>query len=249
MPTEELDINAPDERSWEFIRTHEIMEGDLSKPQVMLTYDDFPWSYEQLQELLLNLKSEGGKATFFFLGKQLSQLEMYGWNIEDTKRTFDQMLLEGHELACHGWQHDDPMTSLTDQNLSLQLEQFLSAMYALAPSAEIKFFRAPYGARNSLVLDVAARYGLQHVMWTTGSNGTDPDTLRITMENVAKVGGNGAIVLSHMHRPYDVKYAGEIVRNLREELGLSTFTVSNGIKLSDRREYSTLPYSDPLGLS
>lgn len=217
----------------QFIVDHAIVKGDTTLPKIIMTYDDWPYTPDQLSQILDAYKGLGS-ATFFILGDRLNyladgKLKDYGWNNNDIiKRIAD----EGHEIGCHGWQHDTPMTQLKDSTLSLQFEQWFEAFHKILPNQEVLHFRAPFGAEDLRVKKIAARYGLQHVLWNVESGGQTNQTYNNVVDGVTE-NGFGTIVLSHLQRDYDVRYASKIVSYLVQS-GMLLDNVTNGINSKDR---------------
>jgi hypothetical protein len=95
----------------------------------------------------------------------------------------------------------------------------------------LRFIRFPFGSGvgSQRLLKIAASWGLQHVYWSMGSGGLDKYTYDTVMRNVR----NGAIVLSHMFRKYDIEQAEKIIVSLLEK-GYQLETVETGRKLEDK---------------
>ncbi len=89
---------------------------------------------------------------------------------------------------------------------------------------DVRFIRFPYGSRNQCVREIAAEFGLQSVMWSCGSGGHDINTIN----NILRCLKNGAIVLSHSKRWYDV-YQTEIILQAFVDLGYEAVSINDGI--------------------
>lgn len=218
----------------DFLATHEIKRGDITKPNILMTYDDWPSHPEELHSLLSAYKEAGQKTTFFFLGENLKWLvegkyKDYGWKMED----LSEIVKDGHEIACHGWQHETPMTMLSNAKLRTQIAQSLEIMKEVFPDTNVDFFRTPFGSVDDRVRLIGAEFGLQHVKWNVESGGIDKRTMEYVLKGVDKQ-GNGSIVLSHMQRDFDVSQAKEILNSLTER-GYSMVGLSKGISPEDRR--------------
>ncbi len=179
----------------------------------MMTYDD-NGKYSEIRAILDAFNSFNMKATFFFIGEKMPL----------SSKAVHAIVDEGHLLACHGYAHNDFLT-LSDDQINRRIEKFFQAAEEVVPGYRVRFIRFPYGSGvgSERILRVVAQWGLQHIYWTTGSNGTIPDTLGTVMRNAQ----NGTIVLSHMFRYYDVLQAPEIVASL-VEAGYSLETVETG---------------------
>ena len=202
----------------EFLTNHEIREGDSTRPVVMMTYDDNA-KYDQVCTILDAFNKRDARATFFFIGEK----------VELSSKAVKAIVNVGHILGCHSWNHTDLGTQ-TDDEINQSIRRCFAAVEQVVPGYRMKFIRFPYGlgAGNPRLLRIAAQWGLQHVYWSFGSGGLDSNTYETVMRNAH----NGAIVLSHMFRPYDVSQAGRIVNSL-VSMGYSLETVETGRKPND----------------
>jgi peptidoglycan/xylan/chitin deacetylase (PgdA/CDA1 family) len=218
-----LDVSSQSEISEDeiqFIAEHEIRIGDSSRDVVMMTYDDMG-SERQIESILSAYRPYPDcKATFFYLGDRLK------WSA----KSIGKIAEEGHLLGSHFWNHT-PMTTLSSDEIKRWFELNIVALEKILPGYKMKYFRMPYGdgVGNERILTLAAQFGLQHVFWTTGSNGLIPDTYR----NVLRAAKPGSIVLSHIFRRYDYTQANMIVDGLLEK-GFSLETIDTGKKPGDR---------------
>jgi peptidoglycan/xylan/chitin deacetylase (PgdA/CDA1 family) len=210
-PSHISSLVSPEEA--DFLAAHEVHIGDTSRPVVMMTYDD-NGKFDEVRTILDAYKAFNMKATFFFIGEKM---------LLSTKAVH-AIVDEGHLLACHGYAHNDFM-KLTDDQINRRIEKSFAAVEEVVPGYRMRFIRFPYGSGvgSERILRVVAQWGLQHIYWSTGSNGTIPDTLGTVMRNAE----NGAIVLSHMYRYYDVTQAYQIVESL-VDAGYALETVETG---------------------
>ncbi|MCX6794141.1 MAG: polysaccharide deacetylase family protein [Candidatus Gottesmanbacteria bacterium] len=212
-----------------FLVDHHINSVDASRNMFAITCDDFPNSPHQLESILDSLKGVG-HATFFPIGKNLKLLAdgdyaPYGWTVDHIKRIVE----EGHEIGCHTYTHGlTPLTQLKDKDLDLEFSLWLDAMDEIIPGFQPVFFRAPGGTYDERVLRFGAKYGMQHAFWNLSSGGMDEATLDRVLTG-AKPGG---LLLTHMMRPYDIKYMGEIARDLSGR-GYNLQTLSKAVSPSE----------------
>ena len=201
-----------------FLAAHEVMEGDTSRPVVMMTYDDNA-KYTDVRTILDALRMYNAKATFFFIGEKITA----------SAKAVRAIVEEGHTLGCHGYNHID-LLGLSDSQINRQIENSFKAIDEVVPGYQMHFIRFPYGSGmgDTRLLSIAASWGLQHVYWTMGSGGLDTKTYDNVMQNIQ----NGSIILSHMFRPYDVLYAEKIICSLVES-GYSLEAVDTGRKPED----------------
>jgi peptidoglycan-N-acetylmuramic acid deacetylase len=207
------------EREINFLAAHEIREGDTTRPVVMMTYDDNA-KYIQVRTILDAFNKYDAKATFFFLGEKIAL----------SAKAVRAVVEEGHLLGCHGWGHDDYL-KLSNDEVNKRLELCFNAVNDIVPGYRLRFIRFPYGSGvgSPRLLKIAASWGLQHVYWTMGSGGLDKFTYGNVMRNVL----NGAIVLSHMFRRFDIEQAERIIISLLEK-GYQLETVETGRKPEDK---------------
>ena len=210
-PTQIPDLVSQEEM--DFLANHEVKIGDTTRPVIMMTYDDNA-KYDEIRTILDAYKAFNMKATFFFIGEKV---------LLSTKAV-QAIVDEGHLLACHGYAHQDFMR-LSDNQIHRRLEKSFAAVEEVVPGYRMRFIRFPYGSGvgSERILRVAAQWGLQHIYWSSGSNGIIKDTHETVMRNAE----NGAIFLSHMYREFDVTQAYQIVESL-VEAGYSLETVETG---------------------
>lgn len=201
-----------------FLANHELITGDTSRKVVMLTYDDV-LDNERLFHLLDVYQEQGVKCTFFIIGIDLDNCSL----------ALPRLIDEGHDLGCHGWTHDSPLTSLSDEAVLSQFENYLARVNDILPGYRVRYLRSPFGARNQRIRDLAASWGMQHVLWSLESGGLD----RNTIHNVVDRAQNGSIILSHASRYYDVTEADVIVRELTRK-GFSLENISSGMDPKDK---------------
>jgi peptidoglycan-N-acetylmuramic acid deacetylase len=195
-----------------FLASHQILNGDTKRNIVLMTYDD-SGSEREIDAILNGLHQANAKATFFFLGDHL----------QTCTNSIQKIYGAGHQIACHGWSHDLPLTELTHGVVNHHFEQFLRTLETILPGYRVRYFRAPFGSVNDSVLQIAASWGMQHVLWTLPSGGIDARTYDTVIKGVKK----GSIVLSHMFRYFDYTEAGKICLELVDR-GYQLVTVAEG---------------------
>lgn len=128
-----------------------------SGPRVALTFDDGP-SATTTPQVLRYLTEYGVSATFFLVGDRV------GANKSIVRATYEA----GHDLAVHTWGHAN-LTKLTSEQANLQLQKGRDAILAAVPEANIRYWRAPYGAIPTGMRNTSNTLGMKHVAW-----GVDP---------------------------------------------------------------------------
>ncbi len=204
-----------------FLANHEIIHGDTTSKVALMTYDDAN-NNGRLNHLMDVYREFGGKMTVFIIGIDL----------EKCTASLPRLIEEGHELGCHGWTHDT-LTALSDESLHLQFEIYTRTVSSILPGYTMKYFRAPYGERNQRVREIAAQWGLQHVLWSLESGGQDKQTFHNVVDRLQP----GEIILSHETRYFDVNDAEVIVRELIRK-GYSLENITTGMSQSDCRPVS-----------
>lgn len=122
---------------------------------IYITFDDGPHP-EKTEKILMSLKKEKVKATFFMIGQEMEK------HIETVKKVID----EGHSVGYHSYSHD----SLKNTSL-LQAIKDLKRSKQLARKLNIKInlYRPPYGDLTPLSFLYLAITGWKIIMWSLDS--------------------------------------------------------------------------------
>jgi len=153
------------------ITPKEITHGDTSKKDVIFTFDG-GGGIQSGDKILEVLAKHHVKGTFFLTGK------MVATNPDLVKR----IAAAGNEIFSHTYDHPN-LTMISNDQIGSELAKFENILQATVGISPKPYFRAPYGARNSRVLAVAAKYGYQSVYWTVDAR----DWMKSPQENPAKV--------------------------------------------------------------
>lgn len=150
-------------------------------PVVYLTFDDGPHPVHTAEVLDL-LRRYGARATFFVVGAM----------VERFPHLLNRILLEGHTVANHTWNHEN-LTKLSGEAIDRTIERTQEILGANATSC----MRPPYGALDDLARQRAEEHGLDVIMWSASAN----DWLDLTADMIAQriVAGavDGGIILMH----------------------------------------------------
>ena len=150
-------------------------------PVVYLTFDDGPHPVHTAEVLDL-LRRYGARATFFVVGAM----------VERFPHLLNRILLEGHTVANHTWNHEN-LTKLSGEAIDRTIERTQEILGANATAC----MRPPYGALDDLARQRAEEHGLDVIMWSASAN----DWLDLTAEMIADriVAGavDGGIILMH----------------------------------------------------
>ncbi len=197
-----------------------------------LTFDDGPSALTP--QLLDTLKAEGVTATFFLLGEQVAR----------RPEVVERMLVEGHEIASHGYTHADMVTiSKNAQRAELQRLNDLLTPMGVTP----RFFRPPYGSYNRQVTALVEDMGMDVMMWSTDSRDwqrkPDYSNMPNILERVMTPEEMRGIFLFHDTKKRTVRDIGVIILILRT-MGCDRFvTVSEYI---DTQEETVMVAALPL---
>ena len=162
-----------------------ICRGDASAKRVALTFDDGP-DARSTHALLDFLHESGVQATFFCIGKRVAAEPAIARRI----------LVEGHMLENHSFEHSNFTNFFTVSQLKADLSQAQAAIQT-ATSHTPKLFRPPVGLSNPNVFRAAKDLGLRVVGWSIRSLDTRiTDPARIVWR-IERGLSPGAIILLH----------------------------------------------------
>lgn len=207
----------------------EIGRGDPTRPEIALTFDCGAGA-GPTPRILAALRAAGVRATFFVTGQ-------WARSNPDLLRA----IAAEHEIANHSWSHRD-FTKLSDAEIIRELEATEEVIVSLTGRTTKPFWRAPFGARDSRVLAVAAAAGWPvHVFWTvertaagwvSGDSGDwRPITAGQVAANVLRAAGlgGGVITVHHCGSELTPLALPEILGGLGR-LGLQPVTVSELVR-------------------
>jgi peptidoglycan/xylan/chitin deacetylase (PgdA/CDA1 family) len=168
-----------------------VTRGDPARPLVALTLDAGAGS-EPTPAILDALRARGLRVTFFLTG---------AW-IQRNPDLVRQMAADGHEFGNHSFTHAD-FTLHDDSTLVRELAETERLLYATAGATTRPFFRPPFGAYNSHVLQTSIGQGYLPIYWTLDSLDSvgppkSPEFLLERMTNTLSPDAmHGAIILAH----------------------------------------------------
>ena len=186
--------------------------------ELALTYDDGP-NDRSTPELLDVLSRLNTRATFFMVGKFVRQRP-------DLARA---VRAAGHLVGNHTMTHP----FLANKPLRFVEQELRDCNQALedALGEQVRYFRAPFGARRPAVLRCARSLGLPPVQWNAQGNDWEPIGAQGIVEHVerglarARAKGRGANILLHdgfdQEMGYDrsdtVRATGMLLANARAQ--------------------------------
>jgi peptidoglycan/xylan/chitin deacetylase (PgdA/CDA1 family) len=150
---------------------------------LVLTYDDGPAAIST-PKLLLLLEDRNAKATFFVLGR----------NAEAHPEIMDRLVLQGHEIGCHGYAHPHawkvaPWTSVHD------ITRGYDVLSRWMPPNGV--FRPPYGKFTLATWLTLRKRGAPIAVWTLDSEDTHARLPSINTITEQFVRAGGGVVLMH----------------------------------------------------
>ncbi len=163
-----------------------VTRGPTSERVVAFTFDDGS-DGTNINTILQTLSNHNIKATFFLTGT----------GINNHPQRIRNIVNQGHEVANHSYTHPD-FTTISRAQIRNELQRTEEAVLNLTGVSTKPFFRPPYGAFNSTVLQHVGEAGYPYsVYWTidtidwTGNSSSD--IVNRVMNNMTP----GAIVLMH----------------------------------------------------
>jgi peptidoglycan/xylan/chitin deacetylase (PgdA/CDA1 family) len=179
---------------WYWIKTNRLIKRVFSnyvwdiptvEKKVYLTFDDGP-TPEITTWVLHQLKEFNAKATFFCIGN----------NIQKHPEIFDSIILNGHAIGNHTFNHLNGWKTKTSDyidNVFLCCE----AIQQLT-TVNRKLFRPPYGKIKSLQAKSLLDKGYKIIMWDVLSADFDHQiSPEKCLENVMKNTAPGSIIVFH----------------------------------------------------
>jgi peptidoglycan/xylan/chitin deacetylase (PgdA/CDA1 family) len=166
----------------------EVSSGDPSTGIVALTFDAGNEGGGAAPQILDILRERGVHVTFFLSGH---------W-VDHNPELAQQMLADGHEFGNHSYSHPD-LTHLTDGQIVYELDYTDQMVSDIMGTHTRPYFRPPFGARNSRVLDVAAATGFRSIYWSLDSGDWLPRaTAGAVAGKILRYAAPGDIVVEHV---------------------------------------------------
>jgi peptidoglycan-N-acetylglucosamine deacetylase len=160
---------------------------------VALTFDDGP-DPVQTPKILDLLARYHVTATFCLIGV----------NVRAHPELVRRIVAEGHTVCNHTWKHSLTLGKQSPAAIRADLQRTSDAIHAAAPSAKIKYMRAPGGNFTPAVVTAAADMGMTALYWQVDPRDWEHRAGESSAAHRARViaavrkhVGKGAIVLSH----------------------------------------------------
>ena len=139
------------------LRKVPVYNVDTQEKRVAISFDA-AWGADKTEGIMELLKEYDVNATFFIVGFWAEKYPEIVAKIHEN----------GYEIGTHSNTHPD-LTKLNREQINLELTQSMDKIKAACPDAEIKLFRAPYGAYNNTVIETAEDLGLMTIQWDVDS--------------------------------------------------------------------------------
>ncbi|QOR36012.1 polysaccharide deacetylase family protein [Clostridium sp. 'deep sea'] len=168
-----------------------VRQGNPQKKQVTLMIN-VDWGIpDPLSYFLSVLKSFNVTTTFCVTGRIIDKFP----------ETVAQIVLEGHEIASHGYYHHGSTHNYHSMTKQEFIEDFTKTQSALKKAVDTKmiYYSPPSGIINDNILDAALELNYRTVLWTHGLDTVDwrePPSEKI-VKKITKNAVNGGIVLMH----------------------------------------------------
>ena len=177
---------------------------------VALTFDDGP-SSKYTTQLLDGLKERGVPVTFFMLGEMA----------EDNRAIVRRAYEEGHEIACHTWDHPN-LTGCSESKIKKQIEDTFEELDRACGDEADYLVRPPYGSTNQKVRDAI---DAPLIYWSVDSEDWSLlNTTKVRKKIVADT-YDGCIILCHDIHKTTIPAALGAIDDLMD-LGYEFVTVS-----------------------
>ncbi|MFC7648637.1 polysaccharide deacetylase family protein [Streptosporangium lutulentum] len=150
-----------------------------------MTFDDGP-DPRSTPRFLDELERLGCRGTFFVLGRMLERHPELGLDIVE----------RGHEIAVHGWRHDNALLTRPGRTASelSRAAALVTAVTGVCPA----WYRPPYGVLSAEGLVAARGLGLRPVLWTAwGKDWTRTASPATVLAAMAPGLRGGATLLLH----------------------------------------------------
>lgn len=203
---EKEDIKADEAKSNTSLKENEI--NCRVDKCVALTFDDGPSIYTD--KLLDILKENEVKATFFVLGR----------SAKIQRDTISRMVLEGHDIGNHSFDHKD-LKTLNSDEVESQIKE-TSDLVAAIGAYNIKLLRPPYGAYSQELLSII---DMPLILWSIDPEDwkdRDKDLVLARMSEAKP----GDIILAHDIYPSTVEAIPELITKLRAR-GIKFVSISD----------------------
>lgn len=181
--------------------------------KIALTFDA-AWGSDKTKSILEELKRNGVTATFFLVG-------MWVDKNEDLVKEIDAC---GFEIGTHSNTHPD-LTKLDRSQIELELSVSTNKIEKIT-NKKVKNFRAPYGAYNNTLIEIADSLKLKTIQWDVDSLDWKGISASQINFNILKKVKSGSIILCHNNSDYILEALPGLILSLKSR-GYSFETVDS----------------------
>lgn len=201
---------------------------------IAMTFDDGP-SGKYTEQLLDGLKERGVPVTFF----------MQGEYAEDYPKIVKRAYEEGHEIACHTWDHPN-LTKLSDSSIRAQMNRTFEVLDEACGDGADYLVRPPYGSTNARV---RAAIDNPLIYWSVDSRDWELLNTAKVRAKIVDEAYDGAIILCHDIHKTTIPAALGAIDDLME-MGYEFVTVSELYRRRGREmeDHVLHYYSKPNGI-
>lgn len=181
-----------------------IYSVEREDKKIALTFN-VAWDDKDVRKILDVLDNYGLKSTFFFVGE---------W-VQKYPDSASLIHSKGHELASHSQTHAD-MTKLTHDKAMLEITQSQEIISKISGKKPL-LFRAPSGAYDNKVIEVAKEAGVYTIQWDVDSVDWKNPTPQQMYDRVTKNIKNGSIILFHVGAKNTPEALPSIIEKIKDE--------------------------------
>ena len=200
------------------------VEAKTGGKLVALTFDDGP-SSKYTNQLLDGLKARGIPVTFFVLGENAAR------NRSIIRRAYE----EGHEIACHTWNHTK-LTNCSESEIKKQIEDTFEELDRACGNEADYLVRPPYGSTNQMVRNAI---DAPLIYWSVDSEDWSLLNTEKVRQKIVADAYDGSIIICHdIHKtsiPAALQAIDELVGMGYEFVTVSELFRRRGRELEDHR--------------
>lgn len=166
---------------------------------------DAAWGNEFTDDILNILDEYDARATFFLVGFWIDEYP------EDVRAIAER----GNEIGSHSATHPD-LTTCSREQIERELDETTEKIKETAGVVPV-LFRAPYGAYDNNLINIAEEKGYQVIQWDVDSLDWKDISEEQIVERVVRNVRNGSIVLFHNNAQYVSCYLPRILQKLTDD--------------------------------
>lgn len=196
-----------------------VYKVDTAEKKIALTFDA-AWGADKTRGIIKLLKEYDVKATFFLVGFWIEKFS------DETKLIANS----GIEIGNHSVNHLK-MSNLNSDDINKEIEGVNNDVLKLTGRTP-KFFRAPFGDYNNMLIDAVKNHDMIPIQWSIDSLDWKGITGAQIAERVLNRASNGDIVLFHNNSDHILDALPIVLKSLKER-GYKMVSLSNLVYSSD----------------